>query len=469
MPEPLLELDETVPIELPNGWSDSVQRAALHVMSLAGYAFARGTGLVMRYGSPSARQKARDDQYEREIAHLREEIRIKDARMASMAPAKRPYYGPCERLAILELRAARNWSLAQTARVFLVADKTVASWTQRLDESGPNALLQTREPVNKFPDFVRHNVQRLTTLCPTLGKVKIAQTLAMAGLHLAVSTVGRMRREPPVAAPQSPTASEAETAEPARPAPTPAPVPKPAAKRITARYPNHLWHVDLTMMSIFGGAWTTWLPFALPACFPFCWWLCVVLDHYSRRVMGVTVFFKQPTAAQVKQFMGQVIAKAGQVPKYLVSDQGAQFVSAAFQSWWTRRGIHQRFGAIGQHGSIAVIERSIRTLKELLRGWPVVSLIRRTFLHDVHSAADWYNQHRAHTTLKGATPDEIYFHKRPANRQPRFEPRPNWPRGSPCAAPQVLVKGQPGVRLELSVDFHAGQRHLPIVRLSRVA
>jgi hypothetical protein len=40
--------------------------------------------------------------------------------------------------------------------------------------------------VNKFPNFVRHIVQRLKVLCPSLGKVKIAQMLARAGLHLRV-------------------------------------------------------------------------------------------------------------------------------------------------------------------------------------------------------------------------------------------------------------------------------------------
>ena len=42
-----------------------------------------------------------------------------------------------------------------------------------------------------------------------------------------------------------------------------------------------------------------------------------------------------------------------------------------------------------------------------------------------------FNQHRPHMTLNGATPDEVYFQRRPACRAPRFEPRAAWPRGSP--------------------------------------
>jgi len=35
---------------------------------------------------------------------------------------------------------------------------------KRLDEEGADALVQLREPVNRFPDFVRYVVQRLRTL-----------------------------------------------------------------------------------------------------------------------------------------------------------------------------------------------------------------------------------------------------------------------------------------------------------------
>jgi hypothetical protein len=44
----------------------------------------------------------------------------------------------------------------QTANAFLVTVATISSWMKRVDEQGPNALVQLREPVNKFPDFVRY-------------------------------------------------------------------------------------------------------------------------------------------------------------------------------------------------------------------------------------------------------------------------------------------------------------------------
>jgi hypothetical protein len=75
----------------------------------------------------------------------------------------------------------------------------------------------------------------------------------------------------------------------------------------------------------------------------------------------------------------------------------------------------------------------------------------------------------ASALLKGATPDEVYFAQRSACRKPRFEPRPGWPRASPCAKPIVLVKGQPGAKLDVAVEFVSRRRHLPRVSITRAA
>jgi transposase InsO family protein len=436
-------------LNLPKHWTRSVQAAIINVMSLAHYVLVYARGRAANSSNHHARLAAKRDGLDAEVALLREEIRIKDARLSRIPPAERPHYQPTERLAILELRAARSWSVAQTARVFHVTTATIASWTNRLDEEGPAALLRTVAPVNKFPDFVRYAVQRLQALCPRLGKVKIAQMLARAGPHLGATTVGRMRR----ANPTPPANAEGE----------------PSDRRVTAKYPNHLWHVDLTVVPTSAGFWASWLPFALPQCWPFCWWLVAVLDHYSRRALTIAVFNKQPCSEQLRQVLGQLIARLGTAPKYLVTDAGTQFDCAGFKHWCLRHSIRHRMGAIGKRGSIAVIERFIGSVKrEGVRPLHVVPLLRRALHREVELYRLWYNGDRAHTTLHGATPDEVYFARRPACRQPRFEPRPRWPRGAPCAKPQVLIRGQPGVRLQLSVEF-VGQCRLPRLTLRHAA
>ena len=440
-------------IQLPKSWPATVGVAMLHVVSLAKYAAVYTRSWAADSSNARVRLRAEKDRLREEVALLREEMRIKDARMASLPSHRRPFDAPTNRLAILEVRAARGWSLDQTAESFLVCGKTVASWMKRLDEKGSDALVQLPAPVNKFPDFVRYTVQRLPTLCPTLGKKKLAEILARAGLHLGTTTIGRMRKEIPVPAPSHP---QPETTEP-------------KGRKVTAKRPHHVWHVDLTVVPTQMGLWCPWLPFAFPPGWPLCWWLAVVLDHYSRRVMGLAIFRKAPTSVDVRTFLGRVISTAGTAPKHLISDQGAQFWPAqGYKDWCQQHDMQPRFGAIGRPGSIAVLERALRTVKEALR---LLKLPTRpeAMRIELGLLVAWSNQHRPHMTLGGKTPDEVYFHRFPANRRPRIEPRLAWPRGSPCALPHARMAGKPGARFHVQVERLGGHAHLPIVRLQRAA
>jgi len=164
------------------------------------------------------------------------------------------------------------------------------------------------------------------------------------------------------------------------------------------------------------------------------------------------------------------MAKVHTTPKYIVCDRGSQFDCQGFRQWCRRKGIKPpRYGAIGKHGSIAVVERFILTLKCLLASLLLIPYRRAAFQRQLDAIGHWYNAHRPHTWLGGRTPDETYHGRYPHNRRPRFEPRHRWPRGSPCAKPWALVRGKPGARLEVDVTFHAGQRHLPIVTVRRAA
>jgi hypothetical protein len=116
-----------------------------------------------------------------------------------------------------------------------------------------------------------------------------------------------------------------------------------------------------------------------------------------------------------------------------------------------------------------VIERLIGTIKrEGLAGLLIPSR-REAVRQLLATLIGWHNEHRPHTSLKGATPNEIYFKRFPANRKPRIEPRPKWPRGSPCALPHALVGGKPGARFDMKVEHVDGRLELPIIRLRRAA
>ena len=437
-------------IPLPKGWPRHVRSAVVHAISMANVAFTATRAHAENHFNARIRVQAENDCLQREVALLLEELRITDARMERLPAQRRPHYPPIERLAILELRAARGWSQAETARRLLVTPLTVASWTQRLDDEGPDALVQVPDPVNRFPELVSYLVQRLKVLSPKMGTRRVAHVLARAGLHLGATTVRRMLKPAPKSTPKSCPSSKSRT--------------------VTARHPNHVWHLDLTTVPTIGGFWISWLPFSLPQRWPFCWWVAVVVDHLSRRALGTATFKQEPTARQMMSWLGTVRRAVGRWPGHIVTDHGPQFTADAFGTWCRRRGIQQRFGAIGKYGSLAVIERFIRSLKnECTRLLPVVPLARASFGRELEEYVAWYNAERPHSRFGARTPDEIYFGTFPACRRPRFEPRVRWPRRSPCASPHALVRGRPGAVVELVVEQRGGRNHLPVVSLRRVA
>ncbi len=254
-------------LTLPKHWPLAVRSGMLHVISLAQFAAVYSRSWAADSVNQRVRLKTELECARQQIALLREEVRIKDARMARILPRHRPRYPPSERMAILELRAARGWSLKQAARTFHLTAATISSWLKRIDENGPQSLVQFQSPVNRFPDFVGYVVRRLKTLCPSMGKVKLAETLARAGLHLGSTTVGRMLKEPNKTIDTPPAQGLDDS---------------PTGRIVTAKRRNHLWHIDLTVVPTGAGLWCSWLPLALPQRWPFCWWVVCAVDHLPR-------------------------------------------------------------------------------------------------------------------------------------------------------------------------------------------
>ncbi len=416
---------------LPKGWPKRVRSAVIHVCALAHTALVTSRGWAANHRSARVRLKTEVDRLRQEVALLQEEIRIKDARMARIPAPERPHYAPTERLAILELRACRGWSLTQAANRLLVSPATVSAWMRRLRDEGPTAVVQLPTPVNKFPEFVSYIVRRLKLLCPSLGYKKIAQVLCREGLHLGATTVRRMLREK-----GNPGAGRDPVAE------------RTPGRRIVGRYPNHVWHCDLTIVPTSLGLWVSWFPFSFPQRWPYCWWVAVVADHFSRRLLGFEVFRGQPSARAVRRFLGCVVRESGSRPRVLVTDHGWQFRERRFRTWCARLGMRQWFGAIGQFGSIAVIERLIQTMKRECTRRVVVAYSAAALREELSLFRCWYNGLRPHERLAGATPDEAYS-------------------GGPPTA--LRGAGSPGAVPDVRVRFLDGRRHLPVVALERAA
>jgi hypothetical protein len=81
----------------------------LRVISLAQYAIVAARGWAANSINARVGLTAENDRPKQEAQLLCEELRIKDARLAKIDPRRRPYYHPpTERMAILELKAARG-------------------------------------------------------------------------------------------------------------------------------------------------------------------------------------------------------------------------------------------------------------------------------------------------------------------------------------------------------------------------
>jgi len=314
-----------------------------------------------------------------EIAALREtvgrqraQIEVLRARLRRLHPRRRPRYRAWERLAILWHRSRYGLSVSATARAFVLSVQTIVNWNRDV-ESGSANLVRAKSPVNKLPDLVREIAHRLKGEWPRWGTRRIAGILARLGMKASRSTVQRALRE-----------------RPSRPAAGVRVLPRRVGE-LLAKRPNHIWLVDFTRVggtfrSVFVGA---------------------VVDAFSRKVLALRACAVEPTAAFAVRLLREAVRGHG-VPRHLVSDQGPQLTSAVFSRALSRRGIRRRFGAIGRAGSVALIERFWRSMKdEYARGLFLYRPLR-SIERDLLRFVSWFNGERPHQALRQRTPDEVH-------------------------------------------------------------
>ena len=259
-----------------------------------------------------------------------------------------------------------------------IAKSTLYRWLHKIEEQMPSRI-----PANKTPMEIASLVWEITKANISWGRVRIANQLALLNIFLSASTVRNILNQPkPRKDPES-SVKPKETEEV-------------KVRSIAAWYPNHVWSIDTTMM--------------------FCWGLwpihiCVVIDHYSRKVMAV-VPLEGPNAGWINNAMEIAIEKYGP-PKYIISDQAHVFTGEVFAELLGKYNIKPRLGAIGKHGSIAVTERVNKTLKyEWLKRIALIKGIDH--LTDLCKEFElWYNNWRPHMTLDGLRPDDVYYNNKP--------------------------------------------------------
>jgi putative transposase len=290
---------------------------------------------------------------------------------------QRPHYPPDARFRILQVRALLALSADETARMFRVTSRTVLRWERDL-QAGPDrptvgSLVKPTPPVRRFADVVRHVVRTLT-LAGFPGDASVAAFLARAGWRLSRRTVQRIRKEKAIV----PEPPKAETAN----------------RAVRARYPNHVWMVDLTE-----------IPGLLRL---FSFKLAVVLDAFSRAPLAARVFLSEPSATDLACLFAGAALRFGP-PRHSVSDQGSQFTSQIFRKTLEHHGVRHRYGAVGQTGSIALIERFFLTLKTVTKVAERPPLLRTDLEGRLAPFFPYYACLRPHQGLGGSTPAERFL------------------------------------------------------------
>jgi transposase InsO family protein len=245
-----------------------------------------------------------------------------------------------------------------------------------LRQASSGGRQERSEPVNKTPREIAQLVWDIFRRNPLWGRHRIAMAVWALGVFVSATTVRDilLRPRPKRSAPEAACAK-----------------PEPKPREIVATYPNHVWSVDRTRVWRWG-IWPTWV--------------LVAIDHFSRAVMAV-VPLEGLNAGWVIDALEQAFLRHGQ-PKHLITDQEGVFICDLFRNLLSQWNVRQRFGAVGKHGSIAVTERLIRTLK---REWLAQVPLIRGLDHLSELLADfavYYNEYRGHRRLGGAMPLMLY-------------------------------------------------------------
>ena len=342
---------------------------------------------------------------EERVTRLEAESALLRARFLRVPGRRRPHYRRHERLEILWHAARFGLSIATTAAAFAVTEQTILNWRRVMSRNDPHLL----PPLRGLSDLVHDLVHRLKVEWPRWGTRRIAGQLAHLGVKASRTSVQRILRR----GPRKPTKPEIASGS--------------TGRVLLARRPDHIWMIDFTRV---GGV-------VRPL------WIGAVIDAISRRVLAIGAVRGAPSSALAVRLLRDAIRRHG-VPRWLVTDKDPVLRGGLVQKLLTRHGILRRYGAVGRRGSIALIERTWRSLKN--------EYVRHLFLHRSIRAletrlrrwARWHNGHRPHQGLGQRTPDDIY-------------------RDRPPKPVRDTTAGT------LYVRFLHGDKRLPILRLRRAA
>ncbi len=174
-------------------------------------------------------------------------------------------------------------------------------------------------------------------------------------------------------------------------------------------YPYLLRHLAITRTNQVWALDTTYIPMARGFVY-----LTAVVDVASRRVLAHKVAVTME-ACHAREIIEQAFARFG-VPEIINTDQGSQFTAEEFTKAVLDSGGKLSMDGRGAWRDNVFIERLWRSVKYecvYLKAYDGVSAARV----DIGRYLEWFNTHRAHSSLHGATPQQAYLHLSPKLEQ----------------------------------------------------
>ena len=166
-------------------------------------------------------------------------------------------------------------------------------------------------------------------------------------------------------------------------------------RQFTADQPNQIWVSDITYFKV-NDYWM---------------YLCIILDLFSRRIVGYRVSRNASTNLVTSTFRTAFRERGNPSGLTFHSDRGRQYTSAAFTALLQKRGVKQSFSATARPHDNAVAETFFASFKKE-EAYRREYTSEQSYRKSVEQYIRFYNELRPHRTLKYKTPqafEEAYW------------------------------------------------------------
>jgi len=280
----------------------ATEKLALRGAIAAAHLFGIATGILLRQlramNDPLATALAQAKEAEFKTSAFARAADILGARFDKLPERKRPFYTPAQRFQIIELKNLLGRPAVQVARLFRVCTHTVMNWERHADPTAKSVGQTVRQgpPITRLADVVRSTLQMMKGF-GFGGDEMTARLLSRAGWKLSARTVGRIRstRSRPLS---PPTDDGHKTRNP-----------------VIARFVNHTWMMDATLVQTFLNGQYRELH------------LAGVFDAFSRVPLVLQTFETKPGASAMARLLRTAV-KAFAKAKYVITDQGGEILGS---------------------------------------------------------------------------------------------------------------------------------------------